>query len=184
MKLEGAVPRVVGADSAVGAAIVRGLLARDALKVHTVSNEPVASGQQPGAVPLTVDLSRPAQADALARELPDATLLVNSMVAVPHGASSLAGSDIQPPGRRWPPLGRTLNLIDAFAPVLADSLRDRLAAQQTQQLLDFRAQLAVGSGDQVLDDQRALAGHVATRVLDGLPGRFSAGGRQTSEHSA
>jgi len=34
---------------------------------------------------------------------------------------------------------------------LAGGLRDRLAAQQTQ-LLYFRAQPVVGSGDQVLDD--------------------------------
>jgi hypothetical protein len=132
------------------------------------------------------------------------TLLVNCLVAVRHSASSLAGADLQSLGRQSPAVGRTLKLIDAFAPVLAangggavvnllsvlwadqplddttpkvsrrtvewtlaDGLRDRLAAQQTQ-LLYFRAQLVVGSGDQVLDDQRALAGHVAMRVLDQL----------------
>jgi hypothetical protein len=132
------------------------------------------------------------------------TLLVDCMVAVQHGASSLAGADIQSLRRQSPAVRRTLKLINAFAPVLAangggavanvqsvlctdpplsgttpkgsrrtvdwllaDGLRARLAAQQTQ-LLYFRAQLAVGSGDELLDDQRALAGHFAMRVLDQL----------------
>jgi NAD(P)-dependent dehydrogenase (short-subunit alcohol dehydrogenase family) len=204
VKLEGSVALVVGADSAVGAAIVRGLLTRDAVKVYAAASESGGGRPQPGAVPLTLNLARPAHAGALARELADVNLLVNCMVAVQHSASSLAGSAIQPLGRRLPPVGRTLNLINAFAPVLAangggavanvlsvlyvdqplddstptarqgtvdwmlaDGLRGRLAAQQTQ-LLYFRAQLAVGSRDQVLDDQRALAGHVAMRVLDRL----------------
>lgn len=205
MKLGGSVALVVGADSAVGAAIVRGLLARGAVKVYAASNDAGSERLHPGAVPLTVvDLARPAPAGALARELTDVTLLVNCLVAVQHSASSLAGADIQVLGGRSPPVRRTLKLINAFAPVLAangggavvnllsvlcadqalngttprvrrrtvdstlaDSLRDRLAGQQTQ-LLYFRAQLAVGSGDQGLDDQGALAGHVAMRVLDQL----------------
>ncbi len=54
--------------------------------------------------------------------------------------------------------------------MLADSLRDRFAAQQTQ-LLYYRAQLALGSGEQLLDDQRALAEHVAACVLARLEAR-------------
>lgn len=51
--------------------------------------------------------------------------------------------------------------------MLADGLRDRLAAKRTQ-LVYLRAHLAIGTGDQEIDDQRALAGHVAARVLDRL----------------
>lgn len=178
MKIEGSVAMVVGADSAVGAAIVRGLHARNAAKVYTASHDPGDERLQADTIPLA-----------------DVTLLVNCMVAA------------HPLGVPSPPVGRTLKLIDAFAPVLAangggavvnvlsvpcvgrpwddtspevarqavdgtlaDGLRGRLAAQQTL-LLYFEAQLALGSGDQVLDDQCALAGHVAMRVLDQIEAR-------------
>jgi NAD(P)-dependent dehydrogenase (short-subunit alcohol dehydrogenase family) len=61
MKLAGCVALVVGADSGVGAAIVRGLLARDAVKVYAASNDPGSGRPQPGAVSLSVDLTRPAR---------------------------------------------------------------------------------------------------------------------------
>lgn len=183
MKLEGSVALVVGADNAVGAAIVRQLAARGAFKVYSALTD---------------------GACALAQELDDVTLLVNCLVAVQHGASALAGADIQPLGRASSPAGRALELVDAFAPVLAakgggavvnvlsvlcadpplqdptsvvsrcdvdwtlsDGLRRRLTSQRTE-VLYLRAELAVGSGDQLLGDQRALAGYLATRVLDQL----------------
>lgn len=51
--------------------------------------------------------------------------------------------------------------------LLADRLRGRLAAQRTQ-LLFFCAQLVVGSGDRALEDQQALTGHIAMRLLNQL----------------
>lgn len=204
MKLKGSVVLVVGADSAVGAAIVRGLLVRDAAKVYTASNDQGGDRPQPGAAPLTVDLAHRPHVSALARELADVTMLVNCMVAVQQSTSALAGVDIPSLDQHSPAMGRTLKLIDAFAPVLAangggavadvltvlsagqplydstprasrdtvdwvlaEGLRGRLAMQQTR-LLYFRAQLVVGRDEEVLDDQRTLAGHVAMRVLDQL----------------
>lgn len=204
MKLDGAVALVVGADSAVGAAIVHGLIARDVAKVYAASFDLTRVQLQSSAGLLRPEPDQSTDAGSLALDLHDVTLLVVSMVAVPLGTSSLGGSDIQPLGRRMPPLGRTMNLIDAFAPVLAingggavvnvlsvlcsdqpaaeatpkidhravdwmlaDSLRGRLAAQRTQ-LLYFQAQLALGGADRALGDQRALALHVATRVLGRL----------------
>lgn len=202
MKLDGSVALVVGADSAVGAAIVRGLLARDAIKVYAVANDPGDGRLPPGAVPVAVNLTRPAHAGTLARQLADVTLLVNCKVAVQRNASALAELDVHAPARSSLTSEQTLQLIDALAPVLAangggavvnllsvlhadlpleaptpqpsdpvadwmfaDALRERLASQRTL-LLHFQTHWAAGYGDQVVDDQHALAEHVAMRALD------------------
>lgn len=201
MKLEGAVVLVNGADSALGAAIVRGLLARRVAKVYADDQLESCEISLFRTVPLFVDIGKQARPTTLARELTDVTLLINCMVAErstyrpPDEQSQHA---LHPQG---PTLGRTLRLIEEFAPVLSangggavvnilcalqpyqistgspptnsrpfaewmltDGLKDRLAAQQTQ-LLFFSAQLAVGMGIQALDDQRALAAHIATRLF-------------------
>lgn len=211
MKFEESVALVVGADTAVGAAIVRGLLAREAVKVYAISKASGSSRLDPS---------------ALARELADVTLLIHCMVAVEPGASALAGADLQ-----------TLALIEAFAPglaangggavvnvlpvlraghagddlspevsgyavdwMLAEALHRQLAAQKTL-FQHFRVQLVVGCSDQSLDDQRALAGHIAMRVLNQIdpddrfdrgnsagrfgqpiPAPFRTGSRHASEH--
>lgn len=194
MKLDGAVALVTGADGALGAAVVRGLLGRGVAKVYADAPLESCEISLPRTVPLFVDIGKQARAATLARELTDANLLVNCLVTAPHPVSPSEG----------PTVGRTLKLIDAFAPVLAangggaivnvvsvlhpdqlttttaptnarplaewilaDGLRDRLAAQRTQ-LLFFGAQLVVGAGEQMLDDQRALAAHIATRMLHQL----------------
>lgn len=198
MKLEESVALVVGVENAVGAAIVRHLAARGATRVYSTPTD---------------------GACALAQDLDDVTLLVNCLVAVQHGASAIAGADVQPLGRSSSPAGRTLELVDAFAPVLAangggavinvlsvlcadpplqdrtpvvsrcdvdwtlsDGLRGRLVSQQTK-LLYLRAELAVGSGDQLLGDQRVLAGHLATRVLDQLEAACNPNGHKGSNWS-
>lgn len=194
MNLDKAVALVMGTDSALGAAVVRGLLARGVAKVY--ADAPLESCEivLSRSVPLFVDIDKQAPTATLARELTDVTLLVNCLVTEPHAVSPVEG----------PTVGRALKLIDAFAPVLAANgggaivnvlsvlhpdqlstttaptnarplaewmlaggLRDRLAAQRTQ-LLFFGAQLVVGAGEQMLDDQRALAAHIATRMLHQL----------------
>lgn len=204
MKLEGAVALVIGADSALGAAVVRGLLARRVAKVYADEQLESCEISLSRTVPLYVDIGKQARATTLARKLTDVTLLVNCLVAEYSIASPREGSDQQALRPRRPTVGSTLKLIDAFAPVLsangggaivnvmsvlhpdqlsattaltnarplaewmlADGLRGRLAAQRTQ-LLFFGAQLVVGVGEQMLDDQRALAGHIATRMLHQL----------------
>jgi NAD(P)-dependent dehydrogenase (short-subunit alcohol dehydrogenase family) len=203
MKIDGCVALVVESDSLVGAAIVRSLLARDAAKVYAAVSCHGSRPVQPGVVTIAVDTSRPQHARALARQLADVNLLINSMGAAQHSDESQGGAANELLERESQP-GHTLDLIEAFAPVLAangggalvnvlsvlsvdhatgdttarallramqeaqaDGLRDRLAAQQTQ-VLNFRAQLAVGNGDPELDHRRTLADHLAMRVLDQL----------------
>lgn len=204
MKIEGAVVLVIGADSALGAAVVRGLLARGVAKMYADAYLDSCEISLSGTVPLFVDIGKQARAATLVRELTDVTLLVNCLVAGLDGTSSCGGMDQKTHDKHRPTVGRILRLIDAFAPVLsangggavvnalcvqhsdqllecsfatpsrplaewmlADGLRDRLAAQQIQ-LFYFGAQLAVGKGVQALKDQHALAGHVATRLLHQL----------------
>lgn len=118
MKLAGSVALVVGTDSDVGEAIVQGLIARDAFKVYAASYDSMNHRRHPGAIQLTGDLRRTAQVRALARKLPDVTLLVNCMVVEQRGSSPRSGLEKTTLAQRPPTLGQTLQLIEAFAPVL------------------------------------------------------------------
>lgn len=204
MKIAGAVALVIGADSAVGASVVRGLLARGVGKVYADAHLDSCEIALSGAVPLFVAIGRQARAAKLARDLTDVNLLVNCLVARHDSASPSDGTHPQARDPHTPSVGRILKLIDAFAPVLsangggavvnvlcmlhADHLSEcapttpsrplaewmlaagtgeRLAAQRTQ-LLFLSAQLVIGTGFQARDDQGALAGHVAMRLLNQL----------------
>ncbi|MDR7151890.1 NADP-dependent 3-hydroxy acid dehydrogenase YdfG [Hydrogenophaga palleronii] len=203
MRLEGAVALVIGADSTMGAAVVRGLLVRGVSKVYADAPLESCEISLSRTVPLFVYIGKQARAATIARDLTDVTLLVNCLVADHSIESPQEGSDPLTLHPQGPTVGRTLNVIDAVAPVLAangggaivnvmsvlheqlsatkastnarplaewllaDGLKGRLAAQRTQ-LLFFGAQLVVGAGKQMLDDQRALAVHVATRMLHQL----------------
>lgn len=198
---------VVGADDAVGGAIVRGLLGRDVAKVYAVSADPQGCPWHPGAVEIVV---APAGVDArhlarqLARHLSDVTLLICCTVATADDRAARSTLTARPPG---PGIAAddALALMEAFAPVLAHHgggtvvevvtvpcpdrpartdrpgdapgaprqaedgrrrlrLRKRWAAQQTR-WLSLQAELGLGSREQQLDDHRALAGHVAAKLL-------------------
>lgn len=119
MRLKGAVALVVGAGSAVGTAVVRGLLARDVAKVYADAQCKHFDTWPTGATPLWVDLERRGNIGALARELSDVNLLINCLLLGPNGAPSDEGADAQGSHRRSPTVSRTLKLIDAFASVLS-----------------------------------------------------------------
>ena len=119
MKLQGSVALVVGADSAVGAALVRGLLARGSAKVYAAKADGSRCRRQPGAVHVRWDTANPALAASMAVTLAGVTLLFNCLESVQHGSSALAGPDIQPDHPQAPPARRTLKLIEALAPALA-----------------------------------------------------------------
>jgi NAD(P)-dependent dehydrogenase (short-subunit alcohol dehydrogenase family) len=200
MRLRGAVALVVGAGTAVGAAVVRGLLERDVAKVYADAPRSRIETWPPGAAPQFVDLDVRRHIGALARELSDTNLLIHCLDLGPNGDPSHEVLGAQGSRRRSPTVGTTLRMIDAFAPVLcansggavvnvlctlhagdtaptpsrplaewmlSNQLEDRLAAQQTQ-LLFLGAQLVVAPGYQAVDDQSALARHVAERLLDQL----------------
>jgi NAD(P)-dependent dehydrogenase (short-subunit alcohol dehydrogenase family) len=77
MKISGSVALVTGANRGLGAAFARGLLAAGAAKVYAAARDP-AGVTVPGVVAVRLDVTRPDEVEALARELTDVSLLVNN----------------------------------------------------------------------------------------------------------
>jgi NAD(P)-dependent dehydrogenase (short-subunit alcohol dehydrogenase family) len=77
MKIQGSIALVTGANRGLGAAFARGLLAAGAAKVYAAARDP-SSITVPGLVPVRLDVTKPDQIAALARELTDVSLLVNN----------------------------------------------------------------------------------------------------------
>jgi NAD(P)-dependent dehydrogenase (short-subunit alcohol dehydrogenase family) len=91
MKIQGSIALVTGANRGLGAAFVRALLAAGATKVYAAARNP-SDITVPGAVPVQLDVTRPEQIEALARELGDVTLLINNAGIGGSGAVLEAGS--------------------------------------------------------------------------------------------
>jgi NAD(P)-dependent dehydrogenase (short-subunit alcohol dehydrogenase family) len=118
MKIKGSVALVTGANRGLGAAFARGLLAGGAAKVYAAARDPASVGL-PGAVPVRLDVNRPEDVAALARELRDVTLLVNNAGIAQFG-SLLAPGAIEELHRQLETNAvAPLRLARAFAPVLA-----------------------------------------------------------------
>lgn len=77
MKIKGSVALVTGANRGLGAAFARGLLAAGAAKVYAAARDP-ATVTTPGVVAVRLDVTRPDQIEALARELTGVNLVVNN----------------------------------------------------------------------------------------------------------
>lgn len=118
MKIERSVAFVTGANRGLGAAFVRGLLARGAAKVYAAARDP-ASVTVPGAVPVRLDVNRPQEIAGLARELRDVTVLINNAGIAEFGPLIAPGA-IEALHRQLEinAVG-PLRLVQAFAPVLA-----------------------------------------------------------------
>lgn len=118
MRIDGAVALVTGADCGIGTALVRALLARGAAKVYGASLD-AGSSELLRFVPVRLDVAWPGQLKALARELGDVSLIVNHEALGEPGQPPTADAHAGFVDVQQMPAIPLLQLIDAFAPVLA-----------------------------------------------------------------
>jgi NAD(P)-dependent dehydrogenase (short-subunit alcohol dehydrogenase family) len=118
MQIKNAVALVTGANRGLGLAFARVLLERGARKVYAAARDP-STISLPGVVPVRLDVTRPEQVEAIAREARDVTLLINN-AGILRGTALLA-KDVQAAARdelETNYLG-PLATSSAFAPILA-----------------------------------------------------------------
>jgi NAD(P)-dependent dehydrogenase (short-subunit alcohol dehydrogenase family) len=117
MKIQDAVVLVTGANRGIGLAFAGEALARGARKVYAAARNP-QTVTLPGVIPVALDVTKADQAEALARQLTDVSLVINNAgileVGGPLGADGLESL------RRHleTNLFGVLNVSRAFAPAL------------------------------------------------------------------
>ena len=117
MKIQNAVVLVTGANRGLGSAFVEALLAAGARKVYAAARDPAAI-TIPGAVPLSLDVTRADDIAAAVAACPDLTLLINN-AGITRGSSFLAaGSADAARAELETNFFGPLALSQAFAPVL------------------------------------------------------------------
>lgn len=118
MKIQDSVALVTGANRGLGLAFTRALLAGGARKVYAAARDP-ASVKQAGVQAIRLDVTKPGEVDAAARELGDVNLLVNN-AGIIRGSGFLGpqGVDAVRAELETNFFGPLL-LALAFAPVLA-----------------------------------------------------------------
>jgi NAD(P)-dependent dehydrogenase (short-subunit alcohol dehydrogenase family) len=117
MKIENAVVLVTGANRGNGLAFARSLLARGARKVYAAARDP-ASVTLAGVQALQLDVTRPEQIAAAARQAADVTLVINNAgIAQPGGFLAQDSEDVARRILETNFFG-VLNMSKAFAPVL------------------------------------------------------------------
>ncbi|MFE8595541.1 SDR family oxidoreductase [Archangium violaceum] len=118
MEIKNAVALVTGANRGLGLAFAKVLLERGARKVYAAAREP-STISLPGVVPVRLDVTRPEQVEALAREARDVTLLINNAGILKR--TTLLANEAQAAARaelETNYLG-PLATSSAFAPILA-----------------------------------------------------------------
>ena len=118
MKIQDSVALVTGANRGLGLAFTQALLAGGARKVYAAARDP-ASVKQAGVQAIRLDVTKPGEVDAAARELGDVNLLVNN-AGIIRGSGFLGpqGVDAVRAELETNFFG-PLILARAFAPVLA-----------------------------------------------------------------
>ncbi|OJT21902.1 short-chain dehydrogenase [Archangium sp. Cb G35] len=118
MQIKNAVALVTGANRGLGLAFAQVLLERGARKVYAAARDP-STISLPGVVPVRLDVTRPEQVEALAREARDVTLLINNAgilkgtKLLAHDAQAAARAELET--NYLGPLATS----SAFAPILA-----------------------------------------------------------------
>jgi NAD(P)-dependent dehydrogenase (short-subunit alcohol dehydrogenase family) len=88
MHIKDSVALVTGANRGLGLAFTQALLASGARKVYAAARDP-ASVKQPGVQAVRLDVTKPQEIEAAARELGDVTLLINN-AGIAGGAGFLS----------------------------------------------------------------------------------------------
>ncbi|ARN22928.1 SDR family oxidoreductase [Piscinibacter gummiphilus] len=89
MKIKDSVAFVTGANRGLGAAFAKALLAAGAKKVYAAARDP-ASVDIPGVQPVRLDVTRPGEVLAAARDFRDVTLVINN-AGISNGGGLLNG---------------------------------------------------------------------------------------------
>ena len=118
MKLADATVLITGANRGLGLAFAREVLARGARKVYAAARDP-ASVSLAGVVPIRLDVTRPDEIAAAARECGDVTLVINNAGIAATGGFLAEDSIASAQRHLETNLYGPLRLTRAFAPVLA-----------------------------------------------------------------
>jgi NAD(P)-dependent dehydrogenase (short-subunit alcohol dehydrogenase family) len=117
MKLQGSVALVTGANRGLGRHFAQQLLDRGAARVYATARDP-RRVDIPGADVLALDITDPASVAAAAAAAPDVSLLVNN-AGISTAQDLVTGDLAQIRLELDTNLFGTLNMVRAFAPVLA-----------------------------------------------------------------
>ena len=118
MKLANATVLITGANRGLGLAFAREALKRGARKVYAGARDP-ATVTLAGVTPVKLDVTRPDEIAAVARELGDVTLLINNAGIAATGGFLAEGSVDAAQRHLDTNFFGPLRLTQAFAPVLA-----------------------------------------------------------------
>ncbi|NML44375.1 SDR family oxidoreductase [Ramlibacter sp. G-1-2-2] len=118
MRIADSVVFVTGANRGLGLAFAQAALARGARKVYAAVRDPLRLAV-PGLVPIRLDVTRPDEVAAAAREARDVTLLVNNAGVARFGGFLAADAEASVRDQLEVNFFGMLRTAQAFAPVLA-----------------------------------------------------------------